>query len=83
MPIAHKFKNESTSYTYADYLAWETDERYELLDGAAYLMASPTVQHQAIIWNSLKYHEYRSMWKRAPVHGFTGNCYWRPLVKSG
>jgi Uma2 family endonuclease len=61
MPMAHKFESESASYTYADYLAWETNERYELLDGTAYMMASPTVRHQAIsgelfgqFWNFLK-----------------------------
>jgi hypothetical protein len=31
---------EKTHYTYADYLAWETDKRYELMDGVAYMMAS-------------------------------------------
>ncbi|GHV81220.1 hypothetical protein AGMMS49944_30110 [Spirochaetia bacterium] len=39
---------EKTHYTYADYLAWETDKRYELMDGAAYMMASPSVIHQDI-----------------------------------
>ena len=36
------------SYTYADYLEWEGPERYELLSGEAYMMASPTVAHQRI-----------------------------------
>ncbi|GHU62182.1 hypothetical protein FACS189445_4950 [Spirochaetia bacterium] len=39
---------EKTHYTYADYLAWETDNRYELMDGAAYMMASPSVIHQRL-----------------------------------
>ncbi|MHC6202582.1 Uma2 family endonuclease [Breznakiellaceae bacterium SP9] len=39
---------EETRYTYADYLAWETDARYELIDGAAYMMASPSEHHQWI-----------------------------------
>ncbi|GHV47267.1 hypothetical protein AGMMS49546_36690 [Spirochaetia bacterium] len=39
---------EKTHYTYADYLAWETDKRYELMDGTAYMMASPSVIHQQI-----------------------------------
>jgi Uma2 family endonuclease len=39
---------EKTHYTYADYLAWETDKRYELMDGEAYIMASPSVIHQRI-----------------------------------
>ncbi|GHU00135.1 hypothetical protein FACS1894142_8230 [Spirochaetia bacterium] len=39
---------EKTHYTYADYLAWETDKRYELMDGVAYMMASPSVIHQRL-----------------------------------
>ncbi|GHV74509.1 hypothetical protein AGMMS49940_18110 [Spirochaetia bacterium] len=39
---------EKPHYTYADYLAWETDKRYELMDGTAYMMASPSVIHQQI-----------------------------------
>jgi len=38
-----------TSYTYADYLEWEGQERYELINGEAYMMASPTVAHQRIL----------------------------------
>ena len=48
-------------YTYADYLAWPDDIRYELIDGTPYLMASPSETHQAILfelagqfWNFLK-----------------------------
>ena len=37
-------------YTYADYLSWDTDERFEIIDGIAYAMASPTARHQAISW---------------------------------
>ncbi|MCL2411402.1 MAG: Uma2 family endonuclease [Treponema sp.] len=39
---------EKTNYTYADYLEWEGLERYQLINGEAYLMASPSVAHQAI-----------------------------------
>lgn len=36
-------------HTYADYLAWPEDVRYELIDGEAYLMApAPTLEHQDI-----------------------------------
>jgi Uma2 family endonuclease len=35
-------------YTYADYLGWETDKRYELIEGTVYMMSSPSVSHQAI-----------------------------------
>jgi len=36
------------NYTYEDYLSWDGEERYELIDGWAYLMASPTPSHQEI-----------------------------------
>ena len=35
-------------YTYADYLSWEVKDRYEIINGVAYAMASPTVLHQEI-----------------------------------
>lgn len=36
-------------HTYADYLAWPEDCRYELIDGTAYLMAlAPSLEHQDI-----------------------------------
>jgi len=40
---------EKRRYTYADYLEWEGPERYELYDGEAFMMSSPTVAHQAIL----------------------------------
>ena len=55
--LAYKLEE---SYTYADYISWDDDERYELIDGVPYMMAAPTVAHQAIlsellgaIWNFL------------------------------
>jgi Uma2 family endonuclease len=39
-------KQDFTSYTYEDYCSWETDERYELIDGVPYAMAAPLVRHQ-------------------------------------
>ena len=48
-------------YTYADYVKWDTEERYELIDGIPYLMTSPTFEHQDIsgnlyglLWNFLR-----------------------------
>lgn len=36
-------------YTYADYLTWPEDARYELIDGEAFLMApAPLVEHQEV-----------------------------------
>ena len=36
-------------YTYADYLTWGDDVRYELLDGVPYMMSRPNERHQWII----------------------------------
>lgn len=44
MPIPH----ENKKYTYADYLTWPEEERWELCEGTPYLLSSPTWQHQAI-----------------------------------
>jgi len=50
-----------TLYTYKDYLYWDDSERYEIIDGVAYAMASPTFIHQSIsgelfgaVWEFLK-----------------------------
>ena len=40
---------ENRRYTYADYLTWEGQQRYELLGGEAFMMSSPSVAHQAIL----------------------------------
>ncbi|MDR1899686.1 MAG: Uma2 family endonuclease [Treponema sp.] len=52
---------ENIRYTYADYLAWDTEERYEIIGGEAYMMSAPTVARQTIsgelfgqFWNFLK-----------------------------
>jgi len=36
-------------YTYADLLTWNDDVRYELVDGVAYAMTSPTTSHQRVL----------------------------------
>lgn len=35
-------------YTYADYLLWEGPERFELIDGDAIMLASPSTVHQLV-----------------------------------
>jgi Uma2 family endonuclease len=40
---------ENQHYTYADYLKWESTERYQLMYGEAFMMASPSVEHQGIL----------------------------------
>jgi len=44
MPIPDK----GQKYTYKDYLTWPEDERWELVDGIAYMQSTPSWQHQAI-----------------------------------
>ena len=39
---------EERRYTYADYIKWDEDTRYELIDGVAYAMAAPSRLHQKI-----------------------------------
>ena len=36
-------------YTYADYVTWTGDERWELIDGVPYMMSSPHSNHQRIV----------------------------------
>ena len=49
MALAQKTKKE---FTYADYLTWPDDERWELIDGEAYNMTpAPTTRHQNIVYN--------------------------------
>jgi Uma2 family endonuclease len=47
MPLA----KEDPYYTYADYLAWDETERYEIIDGEAYMLATPSRLHQEISGN--------------------------------
>ena len=43
-------KRDSAYHTYAEYLSWPADLRYELIDGAAYLMSpAPLRIHQEIV----------------------------------
>lgn len=39
---------EERKYTYADYLTWPEEEKWEIIGGIPYMQASPTWQHQAI-----------------------------------
>ena len=42
-------------YTYADYLTWDGDARYELIDGAPYMMSpAPNRRHQDVSREILK-----------------------------
>jgi Uma2 family endonuclease len=45
MPLPEKNKK----YTYADYLTWSEEERWEIINGVPYLQAAPTWQYQAVL----------------------------------
>ena len=40
---------KNKKYTYADYLTWSEEERWEIINGVPYLQAAPTWQHQAVL----------------------------------
>lgn len=43
-------RKEDRRYTYRDYRAWPEDERWELIDGVAYLMSpAPNPNHQGLV----------------------------------
>ncbi|EGW41343.1 Uma2 family endonuclease [Desulfosporosinus sp. OT] len=44
MPLHH----ENKKYTFADYLTWPENERWEIINGVPHLQSAPTWQHQAI-----------------------------------
>lgn len=44
MPLS----KEAKEYTYADYLKFPNDERWEIIDGIPYMQSAPTWQHQSI-----------------------------------
>ncbi|MCL2376351.1 MAG: Uma2 family endonuclease [Defluviitaleaceae bacterium] len=46
-----ELKQEKQRYIYADYCEWGNDTRYELIDGIAYIMASPSMKHQETLGN--------------------------------
>ena len=43
--------NRDGYYTYADYLTWDDDQRWELIDGKPYLMSAPNLNHQSVLGN--------------------------------
>ncbi len=45
-------KKSETHFTYSDYKDWEDSEKWELINGEAYMMSpSPTIRHQTIANN--------------------------------
>ena len=58
MPV----QQEKKKYTFADYLKWPENERWEIFDGIPSMQAAPTWQHQAISrrdFNSIQQLPYR------------------------
>ncbi|GGJ06926.1 hypothetical protein GCM10010885_15100 [Alicyclobacillus cellulosilyticus] len=47
--MAKPKRDRSEAYTYADYLTWDGPERWELIDGIPYMLASPTPEHQQVV----------------------------------
>ena len=46
-------------YSYADYLTWDENERWEILDGVPYMQAAPSRIHQEISMElSTQFHNY-------------------------
>lgn len=40
---------ENMRYTFADFLAWDEDVHIEMIDGEAFMMATPSSRHQEIL----------------------------------
>ena len=43
--------NPEEKYTYEDYLTWDDDIRYELIDGVPFMMSTPNTAHQRVSIN--------------------------------
>jgi len=44
-------RKENRLYTYKDYLKWDDDQRWELIDGVPFLMSAPSRLHQEVSGN--------------------------------
>lgn len=47
--MADAARSVDENWTYGDYRRWPDDERWELIEGVAYLMAAPSVSHQRMV----------------------------------
>lgn len=47
--MPHPKRDRSKTYTYADYLTWDGVDRWELIDGIPYMLASLTPEHQQVL----------------------------------
>lgn len=61
-------QRDGAHHTYANYLTWPEDVRYELIDGIAYLMAPPLRVHQEIVGEL--YHQVRTALEGKPCRAY-------------
>lgn len=47
--MGHPQTKSDQIYSYADYLNWPEDERWEIIDGQVYALAAPSREHQRIL----------------------------------
>ena len=47
--MAGSSKRKQQRYSYADYLTWDDDKRYEIIDGEVFDMITPPLSHQLIL----------------------------------
>jgi Uma2 family endonuclease len=46
--MGEPLKKAAGNYSYSDYLTWSEEERWELIDGIAYMGAAPSRKHQGV-----------------------------------
>jgi len=46
--MGEPLKREFGNYTYVEYLTWPEQERWEIIDGTAYMSAAPSRKHQEV-----------------------------------
>ncbi|MCL2494694.1 MAG: Uma2 family endonuclease [Oscillospiraceae bacterium] len=61
-------QEKDVRYTYADYLEWDDSERYELIEGVPYIMASPSEAHQTMLLEFAS--QFHAFLKGKPCKGF-------------
>ena len=70
-------------YTYRDYRQWPDDERWELIEGVAYAMGVPTLNHQGISGNLFAEIYFHLKGKPCTVYAAPGSSptsWWSPTA---
>lgn len=47
--MEYRVDDASPRFTYGDYVQWDDDERWELIDGRPHAMAAPSLPHQRLV----------------------------------